>query len=110
MFEQPQFVTLIQEFFEKKMAECFRFDQLIPLVYRLIPDWKQRLGAWTKEQIQRDRRRSGHYGGSFAHYAVKGLFRSLDKAKMLKDFMVSLHSDISFEAFADDLKRIRDSL
>ncbi|MCH9621696.1 MAG: hypothetical protein S4CHLAM20_11210 [Chlamydiia bacterium] len=109
----------LKTFFEEHLIEFFQsynFQYTLPLLEKLVPDYQLRLTKWIQVQFPIEKERAEDVD-QFYIDKVKHLFKGLNEADMLKDFMVFLeHSTSSgfiaelrafYSIFNKDMKEIK---
>lgn len=106
--EQPKALALIKEGCKKDLAEYFSSPCLetFPLVSQLIPDWKERLAAWAKDQIKIDKEKAQKHGLEPHYLQIQVLYRSLQQQGFSESWKACLKKELSPELYAEILQAI----
>jgi hypothetical protein len=106
MQNPSQLLETIRSCCRKEMEEAFKFGNLLPILFEILPDWKASLMNWVKETIKKEKEHARSDGKKWTpEYNTKRIFKNLLDSGKLELFINSISADNSNE-FKSDLKDI----
>jgi hypothetical protein len=101
---QPQLLETMQSCFRKEIEKVFDLKNLLPILFEILPDWKELLMQWAKETVEKEKEHARSDGKKWKPGSeIKEIFKNLLDSGKLELFINSVSADAS-DGFKSDLK------